>query len=148
MTITAMTETNIDSILAIESSSFKNPWRKISFLNELTQDFSYNLVLTAKKKSHEQILAYLCMREIMDEIHIIKIAVEATYRNKGIAYQFLNDCMNSVVKNHIRSAFLEVRPSNVAGLKLYRKLGFHVIGKRPKYYLDTGEDAIIMRKLL
>ena len=147
MTISLMTENHIEDLLSIESASFKCPWGKLSFVNELARAFSYNFVLTKKIKSHDQIVAYICMREIIDEIHILKLAVKSSCRNKGIAYQFLSDCIQSVVKNHIRGAFLETRPSNIAGLSLYRKLGFHIIGKRPKYYLDPGEDAIVMRKL-
>ena len=148
MTIASMDETYIDSLLPIESASFKNPWGKLSFLNEISNQYSYSYVLTSSSSPEDQIIAYMCLREIIDELHILKIAVKHAYRRKGIAYRFLNDCLYSLSKKNIKTVFLETRPSNIAGLLLYRKLGFHVIGKRPKYYTDTGEDAVIMRKLL
>jgi ribosomal-protein-alanine N-acetyltransferase len=147
MTITPMTETHIDSLMTIESSSFKHPWAKSSFLNDLLNQHANNYVLSSQNDT-EGIIAYICLREILDEIHLLKIAVNPDYRRKGIAYQFLNRCLNEISKKHFRTVFLEVRPSNAAALNLYRKTGFHVIGKRPKYYTDTGEDAIIMRKFL
>jgi [ribosomal protein S18]-alanine N-acetyltransferase len=148
MTISSMDETHIDALLSIETSAFRNPWGKLSFLDEIANQYSYSYVLTFPHKTGNQVVAYLCLRQIMDELHILKIAVQQTYRRKGIAYRFLNNCLCALTDKAIRTIFLEVRPSNVAGLHLYRKLGFHVIGKSPKYYTDTGEDAVIMRKLL
>jgi [ribosomal protein S18]-alanine N-acetyltransferase len=148
MVIALMSETNVESLLTIERGSFKNPWGKLSFLSEISNASSYNFVLTSKDRAQDVIIAYLCMRKIIDEIHILKIAVEQAHRRRGIAYQFLEKCLLAVAKNDIKNVFLEVRPLNGAALLLYHKLGFQIIGKRPKYYLDTGEDAIIMRKTI
>ena len=43
---------------------------------------------------------------------------------------------------------LEVRRSNVAALELYRQFDFRAVGVRPNYYVDEGEDAIVMIKEL
>ena len=40
---------------------------------------------------------------------------------------------------------LEVRASNRPALSFYRSLGFEETGRRPRYYLDPAEDAILMR---
>ena len=40
-------------------------------------------------------------------------------------------------------ALLEVRPSNVSAVTLYRSLGFAVLARRERYY-DDGEDAFVM----
>jgi [ribosomal protein S18]-alanine N-acetyltransferase len=148
ITISAMDESHIDSLLSIETSSFKNPWGKLSFLDEISNPYSYSYVLTTPYKTDSQVIAYICLRQIIDELHVLKVAVKPTHRRKGIAYRFLTDCLCEISKKGVRTIFLEVRPSNTGGFLLYRKLGFNVIGKRPKYYTDTGEDAVIMRKLL
>jgi len=147
-TISVMSENHIETVSSIEWSSFKHPWSKLSFLNELSNKHSYSFVLTSKKEADEQLVAYLCMRKIIDEMHVLKIAVNPVYRRKGIAHHLLRNCLQFAAKKQIRTAFLEVRPSNISGLFLYRKLDFQMIGKRPRYYTDTGEDAIIMRKIL
>jgi ribosomal protein S18 acetylase RimI-like enzyme len=43
------------------------------------------------------------------------------------------------------SWFLEVRESNSAALNLYRNMGFQEVSRRPNYYQDTGETAVVMK---
>ena len=148
LAITSMSEAHIDSLLAIEKSSFKHPWGKLSFMSELSNEDSYNFVLHMPGAPKDGIVAYLCMRQIIDEIHLLKIAVKKGFRRKGIAYHFLKKCLSTVDEEQIKAIILDVRPSNIAGLRLYQKIGFHIIGQRPKYYTDTGEDGIIMEKTL
>ncbi len=144
--ISCMKASHIDALLSIESRSFKNPWGKPSFLDEISNPQALSYVFVLPDKNKDQIIGYACFRRILDELHMLKIAVQPSHRRKGIAYDFLNDYLNGLAQKGVRSVFLEVRPSNQAALGLYHKLGFHIIGKRPKYYLDTGEDAVIMRK--
>ena len=67
-------------------------------------------------------------------------------RGQGIAstlLTFLTTELDSQAKHE--TLFLEVRPSNNVAIRLYKKAGFEVYAKRPKYYRD-GEDALLMRK--
>jgi ribosomal-protein-alanine N-acetyltransferase len=41
---------------------------------------------------------------------------------------------------------LEVRRSNIAALELYKEFDYRAVGVRPNYYVDEGEDAIVMVK--
>jgi [ribosomal protein S18]-alanine N-acetyltransferase len=145
--IVPMTKNHIAPVLAIERSSFPNPWGELAFLNEIACDHSRNYILSGSLLPEPTgIVAYSCLRVILDEIHLLKVAVAPACRRLGIAYRFLRDCLNLTARQGIRSAFLEVRPSNTAGLCLYRKLGFEIVGNRPGYYSDSGEAAIIMKK--
>ena len=145
MTISAMTQKDIDTVFAIERASFLNPWSKSAFSNELSHKYSYNFVLKRGNSIENlQVIAYLCLRKIFDEIHILKIAVKKERRRKGIACNFLTHCLGLVSMHQNMTAVLEVRQSNKAGICLYRKIGFNIIGQRPNYYSDTGENAILM----
>ena len=147
MTISAMSEKDIDTVFAMERASFLNPWSKSAFLNELSHKYSYNFVLKRGNSIENlQVIAYLCLRKIFDEIHILKIAVNKERRRKGIACNFLTHCLELVSRRQNMKAVLEVRQSNTAGICLYRKIGFNIIGHRPNYYPDTGENAILMGK--
>ena len=43
-----------------------------------------------------------------------------------------------------RFVTLEVRRSNAAAVRLYRRFGFRAVGVRPNYYAEDQEDAIVM----
>ncbi len=149
MTISAMTENDIDTVFAMERASFLNPWSKSAFLKELSNIYSYNFVLKHEyAMKNIQIVAYLCLHKIVDEIHILKIAVKKEKQHKGIAANFLTRCLDLVSRHQDMTAVLEVRQSNKAGIGLYKKTGFHIVGRQPNYYSDTGEDAILMGKTL
>jgi ribosomal-protein-alanine N-acetyltransferase len=153
-----MTARDIDAVLAIEKTSFIKPWCRTSFLEELSCKNSCNYILfndygvdnCCKKK---QIVAYICFRLIVNEMHILKIAVAQQWRNQGIASRLLDSALGSAVKNKAASALLEVRTSNAPAIMFYTKFGFQRIGRRPNYYspdhyLNNREDALIMMKNL
>ena len=145
--IDTMSEKDIDPILTIEQVSFKQPWSRLSFLNELAYKYSHNFVLKLENSSETyQVIAYLCSRLIIDEIHILKIAVHPDQRRKGTAAKFLNNCIGKFSGQRATSAILDVRQSNTAGIGLYKKTGFAVKAQIPNYYPDTHEDLILMRK--
>ena len=147
--IATMTIESIDSVCAIENASFLNPWSRLCFLDELSFSDSYSFILKLKNSFKiDPIIAYLCCRIIIDELHILKLAVHPEQRQKGIATGFLNHCMNSSGFKHIETVLLDVRESNTAAIGLYKKLDFHIVGQRPNYYFDTGEDAFLMRKFI
>jgi ribosomal-protein-alanine N-acetyltransferase len=143
-----MTGESIDSVCAIENASFSNPWSKLCFLDELSFNDSHNFILKLEKAHKaDEIIAYLCYRVIIDELHILKLAVHPEHRHRGIASDFLNHCLNNHGLKHITAALIDVRASNTAAIGLYKKLDFHIVGQRPDYYFDTGEDALLMRKI-
>ena len=144
--IVTLDESHIDGIIAIEKRSFQQPWQRISFLGELSCRDALDVVVLDPLGG--QILAYACLRLTLDEIHLLKIAVAPRWRRRGIATWLLDFCFGLAQRRNARKVYLEVRRSNVPALDLYSKIGFQIIGKRPKYYTDTGEDALIMTKSL
>ena len=77
---------------------------------------------------------------------MMNIAVHPDYRRKGIAQALVNALVDTLKSQGSRCLTLEVRASNEPAQKLYEKLGFSLIGKRPKYYHNPKEDAYILRK--
>jgi [ribosomal protein S18]-alanine N-acetyltransferase len=80
----------------------------------------------------------------VDHAHITTIAVDPPHRGKGVGELLLNALIDHAYELQARMLTLEVRVSNVAAQKLYLKYGFEPGGKRPRYYTDNGEDALIM----
>jgi len=93
-------------------------------------------------------VAYIFFRLVVDEMHILKIAVAPEWRCRGIASVLMKKSMELADTKGCNAAYLEMRPANTAAVTLYRKLGFCVIGKRTNYYSETGEDALVMCKKL
>ncbi len=145
MPIVKMSINDIEPVVAIERASFPNPWSTQCFMDELACPTAHAFVRKDRTAAGESVSAYMCLRNIFDEIHILKIAVKPDNRKRGIAAGLIRHCLDQVAMTEA-VAVLEVRPSNGAGLALYRKLGFIQAGVRPRYYTDTGEDAIIMYK--
>ena len=144
--IVALDERHIDGILAIEKESFRQPWQRISFSTELSCRDAMNRVVL--HPAHGQIIAYACLRLNLDELHLLRIAVALGWRRQGIADRLLNSCFREARIRGASAVYLEVRQSNTFAKDLYKKLGFQIMATRPKYFMDTGEDALIMIKVL
>ena len=147
--LTHINHADLEPIIAIEQNSFQWPWGRLSFEGELDSHTACNYaVKSAGGQTDGQIVAYAFWRLVVDEMHILKVAVTTGLRGQGIASWLLERCFQLGVEHGARSAHIEVRPSNRPAVRLYQKLGFEVIGTRPKYYSDTKEDALLMMKIL
>jgi ribosomal-protein-alanine N-acetyltransferase len=129
-----------NDLLAIENSSFASPWDAGSFSSEIDRDISHFWVHTI-----DDVLAgYICFWIFAGEVHLLNIAVRMDCRRKGVARELLSKMFDVGKREGAETAWLEVRPSNLAAKSLYKKSGFREVGRRPRYYADTSEDAIIM----
>jgi ribosomal-protein-alanine N-acetyltransferase len=147
--IATINRNDLDPILAIEQLSFKLPWGRTSFEGELSCQNGCSYVVKPNEAGQKsQIVAYAFLRCVVDELHILKIAVTPALRGIGIATWILNHCFIKGARRGANSVFLEVRPSNIPALGLYEKLGFKEVGRRPNYYTNSNEDALMMMKIL
>jgi ribosomal-protein-alanine N-acetyltransferase len=145
----SINQADLEPILAIEQNSFQRPWDRLSFESALCCDSARNY---AVKSTEGEIcgpfIAYAFWRMAGDEVHLQKVAVTPAWRKQGVATWLLERCFTLSIGQGARSAHLEVRPSNIPAVELYQKLGFELIGKRPQYYPDSKEDALLMIKTL
>lgn len=119
-----------------------------SDLLSLTVTMGHDSLTTDKgqnKEGNQQILLGLgCLWAILEEAHITILAVHPEYRHQGFGQVVLLSLLKSAVNRHLEWATLEVRSSNQPALSLYQKFGFREVGRRRRYYQDTGEDALIL----
>ena len=147
--MTPAKRSDIEAIFDIERMSFQNPWRRESFLTELSCAQAHHGVVKELGAGNKlDLLAYIFTRALVDELYILKIAVAAEHRQCGIASWLLEAFLSQPSTHAFSTALLDVRPSNVAAIRLYEQNGFATVGIRPNYYTDTGENALVMRKLL
>ncbi len=138
-----MKEADLTQVMAIEQKSFADPWTLQSFYREI-QENPYSRYLVAYRQ--ERLVAYIGGWLITDQLHITNLAVDPQERGNGLAKKLLDELVRLSRKEGINKATLEVRVSNDAAINLYRKNGFAIVGRRPKYYINNQEDALIMWK--
>jgi [ribosomal protein S18]-alanine N-acetyltransferase len=132
---------DVPAVHEIDTLSFSLPWPERSFRFELTEN---PVARGWVPEMDGRIAAMLVLWFIVDEAHIATIAVHPDYRRRGIGEQVLLHALLAVQDEGARRAFLEVRAGNAAAQAMYLKYGFIVDGRRPKYYRDNDEDAILM----
>jgi len=92
---------------------------------------------------NEQALAVLLWRDLGEEVEILEVAVAAKHRREGLGLSLFERFVALVRQRGARTLFLEVRESNVAAVGLYKKVGFLKTGRRPSYYLQPEEAALL-----
>lgn len=141
MNIRRMTLDDITQVVAIDKASFSLPWPERSFRFEITDNpASRAWVADLDGKVVGAIVAWL----LVDEAHIATIATHPDFRRQGIASKLLTHALRMMMNEGALTSVLEVRESNSAAQEMYRKFGFEESGRRPRYYRDNSEDAILM----
>ena len=135
---------DLDAVLAIEHKSFSTPWTDTMFLSEMRQGPASQLLVARLEKRPATIVGYVGYRAVLDEMHVMIVAVAPAWRRRGIAQQMLSEAMQQARQADCARAILEVRASNVGAQQLYYRLGFAPVGVRPKYYQRPSEDALIL----
>ena len=131
---------DLPEIVSIENASFKTPWSETLFYNEIRKTIAVSRVA----KIDGKVVGYLCANLIIDEGHILNLAVHPQYRRRGIASWLIKEMIDIMRNSACRSIFLEVRLSNEQARSMYGKFGFSLLGTRRNYYISPVEDAVIM----
>jgi ribosomal-protein-alanine N-acetyltransferase len=140
-----MSLADIETVVEIDRLSFSLPWSERVYRLELTENPAAHLYVAVKKKyTDENILGYIGFWYIVDETHISTLAVHPSERRTGIGEGLLIHALDEAESLGAEVVTLEVRGSNQPAIMLYQKFGFEVVGRRPRYYKDNGEDAILM----
>jgi [ribosomal protein S18]-alanine N-acetyltransferase len=147
--IEPMRVADLDQVLQIERVSFRTPWPRQAFLHELERNQVAALwVARAERPGAAPVVGYLCLWVVADEVHVTNLAVDPARRGEGIGRLLLGTLLVHHRARGARRAFLEVRPGNVEARRLYQGLGFREVGRRRGYYVDTGEDALLLEARL
>ena len=135
---------DLEEVLSIEKGSFPTPWSRNMFLEEMENRNSRLIVF----KIEDAIVGYVCFWAVLDEAHLLNIAVHPAKRHQGFGRLIMAEIEALCLKEGLKRVILEVARKNVAARSLYRKCGFHSIGFRKNYYGVTKDDALIMEKYL
>jgi ribosomal-protein-alanine N-acetyltransferase len=151
--IEPMRAADLEAVLRIERASFHTPWSRQAFVHELERNRVAGLWVARAERaggneSLRAVVGYLCLWAVADEVHVTNLAVDPGWRGEGVGRLLLGTLLAHHRALGARRAFLEVRPANVEARRLYETLGFREVGRRRGYYVDTGEDALLMEARL
>jgi ribosomal-protein-alanine N-acetyltransferase len=148
--IAPMRAADLDGIMEIERQSFRAPWSRTVFVEEMERDWAHVDVLKLREPAretaarHPPVLAFVNYWLVRDEVHILNVATHPSTRRQGHAARLLEHVIGFAYRQKCRYVTLEVRRSNQGAIRLYRKYGFRPVGVRPNYYVEDKEDAIVM----
>jgi [ribosomal protein S18]-alanine N-acetyltransferase len=147
ITISPISVDEIESIVILDRLCFGGLWSIDSYRRELTNENSHFLGASVDKTLEPAtagIVGFGCFWAILDEAHITLLGVHPQYQRQGLGQSLLCALLDKARSIEMARATLEVRASNAGAIRLYEKYGFQTVGRRKKYYQDTGEDGVIM----
>ncbi len=142
MIIRPMEPRDTAQVAQLEALCFSDPWNEQSIADELTNPLSCWLVAA----EGERVAGYVGSQTVIDETDMMNIAVHPDFRRRGIAELLVNALVKELKGKGSLRLSLEVRASNAPAQALYEKLDFVQVGRRPRYYRNPKEDALILRK--
>ncbi len=141
-----MTPQDLAAVAALERRVYSFPWTEGNFADSLSAG---HLAFSVCDVAGD-LLAYSILMRVMEETHLLNLAVDQQIQGRGLGRRLLRWLMAHETQAGQRSILLEVRPSNVSALHLYASEGFVEIGRRKGYYpaIRGREDAVVMRHVL
>lgn len=136
------TADDLDAIAAIEAASFDRPWTREIFAQELARSIARLDVVGSPP------IAFVCTWHVVDEAHLLRIAVAPEHRRRGLARVLVQAVLARAAELGCTHVDLEVAADNAPALALYHALGFVEVGRRAGYYTTPPGDALLMRATL
>jgi ribosomal-protein-alanine N-acetyltransferase len=166
----AMTVADLPQIATIEGESFPSSWPSSAYKRELQQNNLARYIVAARQGAPppereglgrvlrgirgmfgrepgpppELVAGFIGVWFMVDETHIVTVAVRASERRRGVGELLLLAAFDLSSERGLQALTLECRVSNTAAQALYEKYGFQRLGIRKRYYTDNNEDALIM----
>ena len=134
---------DLDDIYELDMQTFAMPWSKEALSYDILENDNA-FVIVAEYEG--EFAGYADIWTVLDEADLNSIAVRVDFRRKGIGDAIMLAMTEMLSANGVATINLEVRVSNMPAIKLYKKYGVNECGVRPGYYLDNGEDALIMKR--
>lgn len=135
---------DLPGVLAIENDVYPHPWTRGNFLDSLYSGYE----AWTLREPAGMLAGYFLVMLAVDEAHLLNISVRRDLHGKGIGRMQLDKIIEVAKEKGMTSILLEVRPSNLRALAVYKQYGFEQIGVRKGYYPagdNSREDAIMMR---
>ena len=146
----AALEPGSGKILAeLHREDFVRPWTDGEFEQLLAEDTVFGFAGMEIGKGGTRPVGFVLARVAAGEAEILTLAVARSHRRAGLGWQLMDAVLRELHAARAQALFLEVDETNAGAVALYRRLGFHQVGKRPAYYKgvdNTRTGALVMRR--
>ena len=146
---------DVAEVAAIEHAIYAAPWTEGNFVDSLMAGYcAWTLRAAGLPSSPGALIGYFVLMAAVDEAHLLNVSIASGWQARGFGLFLLRKAVDLAIEHKASSVLLEVRPSNLRALAVYRRFGFREHGLRRRYYpvssLDqqAREDAIVMRLAL
>jgi ribosomal-protein-alanine N-acetyltransferase len=136
-----MAEADLAAVMAVENDIYPFPWTQGNFRDSLAAGYScWTYVRDG------DLIGYAVVMLAADEAHLLNLSIAGAGQRQGYGSRLLRWLCEFSRGRGAQRMFLEVRPSNLAGLQLYERYGFQRAGLRRDYYpaAHGREDALIL----
>ncbi|OLC05610.1 MAG: ribosomal-protein-alanine N-acetyltransferase [Gemmatimonadetes bacterium 13_1_40CM_70_11] len=131
---------DVAAVCAIEGAVFSDPWSARDFRECAASGVPFLIA------EHGGVVAgYAIAHHAADEGEILNLGVAPAHQRRGVGRVLVEHLLTLLAERGVDAVFLEVRESNAAARRLYQRLGFREVGRRPGYYRRPVEDAVILR---
>ena len=136
-----MTADDLDTVIAIENEIYPHPWTRGNFSDSLNAGYHCWIMELAGET-----VGYSVVMIAAGEMHLLNLSIVAAWQRRGLGREMLKFLLKLARDFLAHKIYLEVRPSNLAGRRLYAGAGFSEIATRRDYYPDGRgrEDAVIL----
>lgn len=136
-----MSEADLPEVVAIERTIYTHPWTAGNFTDSLRAGYDCRTW-----RMQGELVGYFVLMSAAGEAHLLNLSVAASHQRRGHGAALLREAARRAKSRGAQAIFLEVRPSNQAGQRLYTRFGFRKVGLRRDYYPAASgrEDALVL----
>ena len=138
----ALTQTQLDAVVAIEHQAYSHPWSRGNFLDSIQAGYHLRALMGG-----ETLLGYYVAMEGVEEVHLLNITVNPEFQRQGYGRLLLDALHVWARQQQAQWCWLEVRAGNTRAMQVYERYGYRRVGLRKGYYPDHDgrrEDAVVM----
>ena len=137
-------------IAMLHREDFVRPWSPEEFAALIEDRHVFGYVARQVGNPKATPVGFVLARLAAGEAEILTVAVQRNHRRHGLGWKLMDAVLRQLHADRAEALFLEVDETNVAAVHLYRRLGFHQVGKRANYYEGAGtqgrSNALVMRR--
>ena len=136
-----MSDADVPAVAAIEQTIYTHPWSEGNFADSLRAAYDCRTW-----RMQGELIGYFVLATGAGEAHLLNLSVAAAHQRRGHGAALLREAARLARSRGAQAVFLEVRPSNHAGQRLYTRFGFRKVGLRRDYYPAAAgrEDALVL----